>query len=280
MKIVQVIFFVFLFQVCASAQGYRLTRDIAPGSANGWLSGSRLLDSMGSRAFFVIRASDNSRSLWVSDGSTQGTLSLLKLDAGEDLSRTLTWAGRKVFTSLSGTQGRVLISDGSEKGTQALTSYYARLRHPVLIDSFLYFSALETPQSTRQSLFRLALLSRKVTRILEFGPEGLHDMCASGKQLVMCANPSGNATSFALLYSDGTVAGTKVVLDLGNDRLDIPPPYLTPVANRVFFAATRGFVSNWYVSDGTTAGTRSFFRFLDIDNEYRDLGRANALKSY
>lgn len=264
----------FLFStVILSAQGYQLVKDFAPGTSSGWRDGSRMLDSMGSKALFMLRDAQNTNSIWISDGTEAGTFSLANLANGESVQSVHTWKGRKVILVRNAAgAGRFWLSDGSKAGTVAITGFYSEFVGPVLLDSLVYFGAKETAASSNTSLLRLALGSRKVSRILNFGFFGVRDLVGVNNKLMMIANPSG-VTSLWLMSSDGTLAGTKNVFDFGAEFSQSIPMQMTAMGDKVFFYLGKSFSApfHWYVSDGTNAGTKQLIAVKDNTKDFRSL---------
>lgn len=256
-----------------NAQSYRLVKDLVPGTASGWREGSHMLDSMGTKALFSLRDAQNLNSVWISDGTEAGTLSLITLNTGESVKDVLSWKGQKIIVSTNESGvNRIWFTNGKKPGTAVFTTTYRYMVGPVLLDSTLYFGASELNGSTT-SLFRLNLGGRKVTKAFDFGFYGLEDITVAQNKLMMLANPTG-VTALWLMSSDGTLAGTKRIYEIKTEFSLSNLFQLTAVGSKVFFYISPPSSSNpahWYVSDGTTAGTKQIVAVRSNYNDFKKL---------
>ncbi len=197
--------------------GTRVLRDLEPGSAG---SDPRDLVTAGNLVFFVASTGTSGDALWCTDGTTAGTRQLVDLapdTGGGERAELAVFGQRAVFGRDDGQHGlEPWISDGTPGGTRLLAD-------------------CDPGGGSLPSQFTDA----NGTLFLVAGLYGV-------------ARPLGRE----LWRSDGTSAGTRMVVDLwpGSNSPDIEQ--LTALGDDVFFkAAIDPRADELWRSDGTAAGT-------------------------
>ena len=233
--------------------GTQMLKDINPGSSYyyGYYGGyysypfgsyASNLTELNGLLFFTANDGVNGNELWVSDGTPGGTKLLKDINPGSSsygypsgsYPYNLTAVGGQLFfTANDGVNGNELwVSDGTTAGTQLLADINASSSPSYPLSSYPY-------------------------NLTEF--DG---------QLFFSADDGG--TGRELWVSDGTTAGTQLILDINPGSSyyygyssGSYPNNLTEFDGQLFFTANDGFSGNeLWVSDGTTAGTQLL---LDIN---------------
>ncbi|WP_299404755.1 ELWxxDGT repeat protein [Acaryochloris sp. IP29b_bin.148] len=228
------------------------------------------------KLFFTAIDGDTGRELWVSDGTTTGTLQVKDINPRSDTYRygdddpspadLIEVDGKLFFTVDDGIRGRELwVSDGTEPGTQLVKDINPRIgSYPssgIEVDGKLFFTADD-----------FGAIGRELW---------VSDGTEAGTQLVKDINPTRDSFSFPtdfievdgklfftandgirgleLWVSDGTEAGTQLVKDInptGSDDFPFPTDFIE-VDGKLFFIADDGIRGReLWVSDGTEAGTQ------------------------
>lgn len=251
---------------------------------------------MGGRLFFAAQDEQYDTELWTSDGTAAGTRRLRDLNPGESGSYPvgLTVAGESLFfLADDGVHGHELwASDGTAAGTRMLRDIWPG-EAPIVPDSKrmsaaggpcpLGLFAVAPMAEVAGTLFFLAddgttgcelwrsdgtEAGTRMVRDIRPGPESGMVTCqqerssAVGPQLI----PHGagflfvaddGSTGCELWFSDGTQAGTRLVIDLRPGPEDGVVGELVAAGGLILMAATDGASgSELWSSDGTTAGTR------------------------
>lgn len=260
-----------VFTLAPGSNDWILTKDIEPGSAYAHIE---LLDTVGKRVLFNANPSDGRRGLWVSDGSSAGTLPLIAPD-GTQLGRhgVGSWIRMRdnfiVFEHILAGGGREIWgTDGTAQGTRKILSVTAA-----------GFSANDLQFTVVQGRVAFFLSNSSVGRML-----WITDGTAEGTLLVRNPTPLWNvATSvqwlsrdsdvayFALVGSDGWIDlwktdGTSGGTDrLGRIREHHTAPRLTSsitIDDRLYFVLEKDFESVLWTADGTPDGTKTILRGL------------------
>jgi len=202
----------------------QLVHDIRPQTANDEVSPSDFVDFDG-RLVFVADDGVNGRELWMSDGTTGGTSMLVDIAPG------------------------------------ATSSNPSQL---AVMDGVLYFFATDASGISR--LMRLAGVGGTPEPLAALTPlpwlpadlslycEGLWLPTRVGAKLYVAA--SDGQSGFELWSTDGTIAGTHQVADIGAGAANSAPCSLTTIGNLIYFSANTVDGREPWVSDGTAAGTR------------------------
>ena len=210
-----------LWRTDGTTAGTELVADIHPGlpSSNpGWLT------SFGDQILFVATGPDG-RELWRTDGTAAGTAQVLDVNPSGSSSAGsfVLWKGAVWFTADDGTHGQELwTTDGTAAGTLLIKDI-----RPGAADG------LQTDQTPLTRFFRPAPYG---DLLLFPADDGVH-----GPEL---------------WATDGTEAGTFLVLDIEPGSWGGEPAWLMPFAGEVFFqAAQAGTGRELWKSDGTPGGT-------------------------
>lgn len=210
----------------------------------------------------------NGAELWVTDGTTAGTMMLKDINPGTASSSPtnfIEYKGLLYFTATTYNEGTELWrTDGTEAGTVLFKDLYP---------------GLSSSSPTNYVILNGNLIFRAAFDATGNEP-WITDGTAIGTQMLKNINqsPAANASSFMgvpvlfngkayfsatdtlygaeLWVTDGTVDGTKLVKDINSGKTSSTPLFLTVAGGKLFFRATDtiGGTELWK-SDGTTAGT-------------------------
>ncbi|MBS0394551.1 MAG: cadherin-like domain-containing protein [Proteobacteria bacterium] len=251
-----------------TAAGTRLVADLNPGPADSAPDGFAVA---GGRLYFTaIGSSAVGAGPWSSDGTAAGTVALVPagppvhtLDSAPQLWFAL--GNRALFTASDGLHGNQLwASDGTASGTAMLTS------------------------AGGGATFPPGFVSQLNSLVLFAADDGVHgtelwatDGTPAGTRLVADINPGSGTSSPAgfvggpvvlngfayftaddgvhgrqLWRSDGTAAGTSMLVDLSPAQLQNAAAVAAVLGSRVVFAAWEPDGVYWWATDGTAAGTQ------------------------
>lgn len=207
------------------------------------------------RSHYVVNGWGNTE-LWSTDGTAAGTTLLAVMPGSSLFSSTLLEAnGRLLFAA-----GTALwSSDGTTAGTQLVRAFNVRPLYgapPRLYVAFqgaVYFIA---EHSGSIELWRTDGTLAGTTTVSSFnGLRAVSDVIVVNGRIVFVATDPALGTE--LFVSDGTNAGTGILVDIRGGADSSYPSELTPVEGGAFLTV-RGFSGNtelWF-TDGTAAGTR------------------------
>ena len=242
------------------------------------LGGPSQLRSLGDVLYFADGASGEP---FVSDGIAGGVTRLVadvNFSANSSNPENLTALGNKVyFTADDGSHGReVWSSDGTESNTtlfQDLCTGNCGQNNGnsfATLGNMLLFSGTDGNQSDSQNIWVSvggAAASPISIPYLAVGPIS-NSLTTVGDKVLFVAN------SDELWATDGTQAGTEMLLDPTPGASGQAPEQLTVVGSRLFFLFNRGFDGyELWTSDGTPAGTEQ----LLLERRIHDLTALNGL---
>ncbi len=219
---------------------------------------------VGSRAFVARYPA----SLWKTDGTDKGTVPVFEFDPlhGSIASEIQPLGSRGVFTASNGDPQQPWVSDGTADGTKKLGEVYPQsipfvdrtyfsVGDRLVFAGFTFEDGNEiwATDGTQRGTKRLSDL-RPGTQDPEirnvFACDGMTFFTSRG------LGPGGEEIGYELWRTDGTRAGTRLVVDLapGEASLDLTP--FGCIGPRVlFWAGNEPFVQELWISDGTKRGT-------------------------
>lgn len=280
--------------------GTQLLKDINPGAGSSF-PGPML--TFGNQALFAANNGTNGFELWVTDGTTDGTVLLKDINAGAGNSNPNNFFIHDNIVYFNATDGNgteLWRTDGTTGGTQLVKDI-----NPGAAGSFpssfvsagdqFFFSATTATDGTE--LWVSDGSSAGTKQVINFA--GAASGTAPGVGLIAALGDSGSvvflanngALGFELWKSDGTAAGTTLVMDIEPGATGSTPTQMTTVGDLVYFVAnTTASGSELWVTDGTEAGTHIvsdigpgntgsaavIFEVLDINGAPEDLALSAA----
>ncbi len=244
------------------------------------------LTEVNGQLFFTNETRETGGELWVSDGTAEGTQLLLDINPGSassDLFGFTEFNGQLFFSADDGETGRELwVSDGTAEGTQLLLdinqstfAYYDSSRPGSFteLNGQLFFTADDfdngealwvTDGTTEGTQLVIDVIPGNS---VDTYPGAISGLTAVNDQLFFTVNEGRTANAEELWVSDGTAAGTQLLLDIDREpffpSFDNPgissPANLTAAGDLLFFtvpSTSKG--TELWVSDGTTEGTQIF----------------------
>jgi len=212
--------------------------------------------------------------LWVSDGTTPGTVLFADLNTATDSSNPdnmTDFNGTLIFNARSTTQGNeIWTSDGTPEGTQILKDispgiFSSDATDIQTVGALFYFTAFDGTTSsvwrsdgTEDGTFPI------VTEFFEL--DSRFGFVSLDQQTTFFVGITNNDGNRALWKTDGTVEGTEIFVDL-DDSIGSELGESIVDGNRFFFSApnTGGPAPTLWVSDGTSDGTVPVKQIDDID---------------
>ena len=273
-----------LYILSADGQSVSPLTDINPGGVTGFhYFGTTALAAPwpGDHFLFAINDYQGDDWLWITDGTATGTHSLevmvpdsvLQGTAGSFLTST---SGYAYFASYSGddwwTNAAVSLwrTDGTSAGTQEIATVSDRVMWSMdaviqLGDTLLWVSEGETQSDgTEARLWAYDETTGALTSLLSARDFKLHLFTALGDEHVVFTR-SDPVEGGQLWITDGTVAGTQMLLDPNPGIRNRTPSYVEAINDLIVFTLpVHGvtFSSELWVSDGTVAGTH---KLIDLD---------------
>ncbi|HEX7184795.1 MAG TPA: ELWxxDGT repeat protein, partial [Thermoanaerobaculia bacterium] len=269
--------FLVLPTASAHAQTASLVRDINPADGSFRTASPYLLAALQGKVFFVAEDESSGNELWVSDGTSVGTMMLADACPGScgseirivgTLNGILFWMAR-----LADSPAQLWRSDGTRAGTYPLAFRVSQDEdldgNPRLVSAFsrgfLYFSVCP-PDETGCELWRSDGTREGTQRVKDI-PVGasslfISEMTADSGRiffLTYSATYGGHLDDWTVWVSDGTAEGTRSVKSFETVRLE----RLTAAGGRLFFVAWTQELGGHelWTSDGTGPGTRSLTQF-------------------
>ena len=270
--------------------GTLLLKDISPGvfengyygTSTPYTSAPSSLTAVDGKLFFSANDNQNGKELWMSDGTTNGTVIVRDIFAGEGYqypygegplqsfpNQLTNVDGKLFFTAVDQNGEELWMSDGTEAGTVLVEDlfpgtftdeygtypYSSYPRSLTNVNGTLFFTA--SGPDVGEELFRVDAGSSDAVLVRDIVPGDASGVFQSrlvslDDQLVFTAD---NGEGLELWRSDGTASGTQMIRDLdGSNSSD--PRYLYAFNGQVYFSAiTEEDGREPYVSDGTEAGT-------------------------
>lgn len=234
-----------------TAAGTVMVRDINPGSGNG-----RPSDLVALRDKVLFSASDgtNGRELWISDGTTAGTLLLVDVWPGAssaEVGRLALVDDVVYFGATTAALGAELWrTDGTAAGTWLVAD---------VLPGILGSDPFELCACGERLFFR-TFSAAPGAWVSDGTAAGTTHLGGTAEELTCAGNRvffrrSNVASGAELWTSDGTLAGTQLVVDLRPGALSSSPHRLTSGGPGVFFVADTTVAGELWFSDGTATGT-------------------------
>jgi ELWxxDGT repeat protein len=246
--------------------------DLAPGAAS---STPAQLTAVGDELFFTTRHPDPSDTLWVSDGTETGTVSLGKFPAvlyagypTEGVGQLTSVGGSLFFVADDGAgEFGLWKSNGTRRGTTLVKRIEAQRESMGLweltdVDGTLFFTADHGLYG--RELWKSDGTAAGTALVKDINPgteysRGPTDLTAAADGSLFFTADDG-VRGRELWTSDGTAAGTVLVKEIAPGTADDfginQPQALTAVGDTMFFRAGDGVHgSELWKTDGTTAGT-------------------------
>ena len=275
-----------------------LVKDINPGSDS---SSPASFIEFNNKVYFGADDGVNGTELWVSDGTAEGTKLAVDINPGSDSSDPrdlIEFNGKLYFGADNGIDGEeLLVSDGTAEGTKLLADinpggnssddyfeYGSSYPGPFFeFNGKLYFGAqggdgkeLWTSDGTTQGTMLVADIYRATSYFYDGSfPRNFTEF---NNKLYFIADDSRYSQQIWL--SDGTTEGTTDATDINialGELFDAASNYSDPSAlskfnGKLYFGATVDNDRNLWISDGTTAGTKSLANvipesFTEFDNK-------------
>ncbi len=267
-----------LFKTDGSTAGTSLIKTVNAGGV-----GARSLILVGERLFFPAGDGTNGTELWTSDGSTAGTLMVKDIwpGTGNSQPEELTgMAGKVYFSAEDGSNGRELWkSDGTAAGTVLVKDI-----HPGSTVSFPFEPFSSSPQNMlplgRTLIFAAydslagfelwksdgttagtvllkdiypGMTTQTIPKPFSSNPSG---MVRFGSKVFFSATTGFQDSGYEMWSTDGSTAGTQLLLDIYPGGVASNPNQLTVAGDNLFFVAQGPVASiELFVTDGTAAGT-------------------------
>lgn len=246
-----------------------LLKDFYPGSTNGNAnSGSPiLLAQIGNKMFFTATSDTEGLELWVTDGTSAGTVLLKDINPGSSSSapaNAVVMGSNLIFTAKSPTSGEeIWITDGTPAGTVIYKdlipgSGSSGPKNLVALNATQLFFTAYNSLSGFASVFISDTSNYNTTGIPHAMTESLN---SETKNLVefnglVYFDAQDSSVGIRLWVTNGTTNGTTKITDLYPLSSCTDITQLTVYNGSLFFAATtEANGSELQISDGTTAGT-------------------------
>jgi ELWxxDGT repeat protein len=237
--------------------GTFLLKDICPG--DGYQFPPPQFVALGASVYFAADDCVSGKELWKSDGTMAGTRRVKDINPGSNSSRpeNLFVAGGKLFFTAYGGSGG---SDGIWKsdGTEAGTTATGVTGTPIFVlGNGLFFT---TYAGGSCKIKRLDATTNAVSDLTTMCPRGIYNN-GSGVSIAAGATlayyTAGDTSTGAEIWrSDGTPAGTYLLLDIRFGQETSQPMNFAVAQDQLFFAANDGANGQeLWKSDGTTANT-------------------------
>ncbi len=252
-----------------TAAGTTLVKDIYSPNLSSWPGN---LASFESRFFFHATDSRGAE-LWSSDGTAAGTTIVrdIATGSGGSLPKYFTPYGNRLYFSAWDSRGFELwASDGTASGTTLVIDLYpggapfpnnSNPQYLAVLNSKLYFSAYSDTSRGRE-LWSSDGTATGTTLVVDIYPGGVPIPNSSQPRFLtlyknrLYFSGSDGTRGSELWATDGTAAGTTLIVDINPLAGNSSPQFLTVFDNTLYFAADDGVRGQeLWMTDGTAAGT-------------------------
>ncbi len=232
--------------------------------------------TVGDKAFFVV-TQGSTETLWVSDGTAAGTTEVTTLDG--TLADPMAFDGKLAFIeyTLGGNSTSLWLSDGTVSGTTEVTMFpsltilYGEAPTMAALNGKLFISAPAPPTSLSGGFFTMWESDGTAAGTMPVpGSPTTANMSnlAVYQGKVYFAGDSLSGTSRAQVWAtDGTLAGTKLVANVGGTGYAFIDQFLVAGPNLYIFVTNNNLTGNLteslYKTNGTTKGTALLHNFLN-----------------
>ncbi len=249
-----------LYVTDGTSKGTQVLREFrAPWSSpHGW-STPQELTAFGNRLFFSASDPEHGRELWVSDGTSAGTVPLTDAAPGDDSSwpRDLTVLGERLFFA---SLGGLWVSDGSAEGTHLFHearisrwSYFA-VQNLTVVGDRIFYTMVDDPEDGTGLWVSDGTVEGTI-RVPGVDLGNVSRFVAVGERIFFVKRIPQRA-GYALWVSDGTREGTQALVSRRFPDHYWWPDSLTAFTNRLVFSASHPEQGQeLWVSDGTSLGT-------------------------
>ncbi len=218
------------------------------------------MKSDGQKMYFFYHPTNEPYTLFVSDGTSEGTKMLEVYDypAFGAPDRNFVFANNRMFFILreegapSGTTYEMHATDGTVAGTVKLNeeSYYSNPRALTVFNNKVYFSYQDGNwnrgmKSTDGTLSGTEVVLTPYTS--SDGVGGIYDVNVYNNQLVLSGYSSENGRE--IFVSDGTAEGTSLLVDVNQGEEGSNPGEYMQVGDLLFFMATTNEINQLWVFD-------------------------------
>lgn len=249
-----------IYRSDATPGGSYLLKDINVGASNGLDAVAAWGQAVGNNVVFAANNNTNGTELWVTDGTSVGTVPLAFLNQNPGASWLTDFqviGGSFYFSARDNTHGyEPWVSDGTSTGTHLLIDTVAGDSAPFRIsygESSSGAVVASYVQATEQADFWLTDGTTPGTTKYYTGYL-YSDFTSSNGNIYFSGYDATNGQQ--LWKTDGTLPNTSLVkaLKVGS-VFDYSINWIHPFNNSVVFAPNRGIPGNPWISDGTAAGT-------------------------
>lgn len=270
-----------LYIMSADGQSVSLLEDINPGAGNGnrfVYVGSLAATWPGDRLVFSANDGQDGNWFWITDGTTAGTYSLGDIlpdstyqdITGSILATSSGYAYAGYYTAdddWANLDATIWRTDGTVSGTQEIADFDMPVRRMVPVVHFdntvLWVSTEDAKMDgTRSRLWAYDETTGALTALgtaFAIDPVSFIGLGDVGAIFTLVDPVEGGQ----LWVTDGTVAGTQMLLDPNPGIRNVAPIFINTLNGLAFFTlmTSQGYSSDLWVSDGTVAGTHKFTDF-------------------
>lgn len=217
------------------------------------------VETAGGVLFHIHEGGGPSARLFVTDGTTAGTIEIATIPGGEPRGHAVLGGVAYFFATAPGPTGMGLWrSDGTEAGTALVTPVQLAGPAPTLavLGGALYFPQVALGSATEPVKYQLWRSDGTAagTTLVAAVPSptanaSLASAVTAGDQLFFHVQTAEHGDE--VWRSDGTEAGTELAVDLVPGPTSASPTWLTPLGDELLFFAQAGL----WRTDGTAAGT-------------------------